>query len=158
LVAEQHGRVDEAEQWFRKSLEIVEVSDDRLALIEAYSSMGLVAQRRGHLNEAEQWYVNGLTISEGIGNRLYTGMMYSLLGILADRRGRTDDALEWIIQSLTIVNEFTHSGMRAQREFLARVARKFGMEALEQCWLRVTKTELPAEVRTFVETFEEDRG
>jgi tetratricopeptide (TPR) repeat protein len=157
VVAQRSGRVDEAEQWCRKSLKIIEASDDRRARIDVYRNLGGIALRRGHLDEAEQWYLNGLTVSESIGDVLGTAASYGTLGILADIRGRTDDALEWVIRSFALVREFAHPGMSVQRKYLAQLTGQLGMGALEQCWLQVTKTELPAEVRTFVETFEEDR-
>ncbi|WP_327398709.1 tetratricopeptide repeat protein [Streptomyces sp. NBC_01288] len=67
IVAQGRGRLEEAEDWYRKSLTIKEDLGDRPVMALTYHQLGTVAQRRGRLEEAEDWYRKSLTIKEDLG-------------------------------------------------------------------------------------------
>ncbi|NUR02638.1 MAG: tetratricopeptide repeat protein, partial [Streptomyces sp.] len=104
-VAQERGRWDEAENWYRKSLTIKEELGNRPGTANTYHNLGTVAQERGRWDEAENWYRKSLTISEELGNRPGTASTYHQLGTVAQERGRWDEAEDWYRKSLTISEE-----------------------------------------------------
>jgi tetratricopeptide (TPR) repeat protein len=104
-VAQQRGRLDDAERWYRKSLAIFEELGDRQALAVAYHRLGTAAQRQGRLDDAEGWYRRSLAINEELGGGPRLAFSYHQLGIVAQQRGRLDDAERWYRKSLAILGE-----------------------------------------------------
>ena len=68
LVAQDRGRLDEAEGWYMKSLAITEALRDEPHMALSYHQLGRVAQHRGRLDEAEGWYMKSLAIEEAQSN------------------------------------------------------------------------------------------
>jgi tetratricopeptide (TPR) repeat protein len=66
MTAQGRGRLDEAEDWYRKSLIIKEELDDRPGMARTYHQLGTTAQNRERLDEAEDWYRKALAIEEGL--------------------------------------------------------------------------------------------
>ena len=62
MVAQDRGRLDEAEDWYARSLAIDEELGDRPGMATSYHQLGMVAQDRGRLDEAEDWYARSLAI------------------------------------------------------------------------------------------------
>ena len=63
------GGWSEAEDWYRRSLAIIEELGDRPGMAITYHQLGMTAQDRGRLDEAEDWYRKSLTIKEELGDR-----------------------------------------------------------------------------------------
>ena len=82
MTAQDRGRLDEAEDWYRKSLTIREELGDRPGMAITYHQLGITAQDRGRLDEAEDWYRQSLAISEELGDRPGMASSYHQLGIL----------------------------------------------------------------------------
>ena len=104
-IAQDRGRLEEAEDWYRKSLAIKEELGDRPYMASTYHQLGITAQDRGRLEEAEDWYRKSLAISEDLGNRPYMASSYHQLGITAQDRGRLEEADDWYRKSLAIEEE-----------------------------------------------------
>ena len=100
ITAQDHGRLDEAEDWYRNSLAIKEAVTDRPGMAGTYHQLGILSQDRGRLDEAEDWYRKSLAISEELGNRYGVAVTYHQLGMTAQDRGRLDEAEEWYRKSL----------------------------------------------------------
>jgi tetratricopeptide (TPR) repeat protein len=105
MTALDRGRLDEADDWYRKSLAIKEELSDRPAMASTYHQLGRTAQDRGRLDEADAWYRKALTIEEELGNRPHIASTYHQLGNTAYLRGRLDEADAWYRKSLTIEEE-----------------------------------------------------
>jgi tetratricopeptide (TPR) repeat protein len=105
MTAQDRGRLDEADDWYRKSLTISEELGNRPGMAGSYHQLGRTAQDRGRLDEAEDWYRKSLTIKEELGNRPGMASTYHQLGITAQARGRLDEADDWYRKSLTIKEE-----------------------------------------------------
>ena len=105
ITAQRRGRLDEAEDWYRKSLAVREELGNRPGMASAYHQLGITAQRRGRLDEAEDWYRKSLTIGEELGDRPRMAVTYHQLGMTAQDRGRLDEAEDWYRKSLTIGEE-----------------------------------------------------
>ena len=102
IVAQQRGRLEEAEDWYRKSLTIHEQLGLRPRMAESYLNLGNVAYQRGRLEEAEDWYRKSLTISQALTNQPGIAASYHQLGIVSQGRGRLEEAGDWYRKSLTI--------------------------------------------------------
>jgi tetratricopeptide (TPR) repeat protein len=123
MVAQDRGRLDDAEDWYRQSLTINEELGNRSGMATTYHQLGMVAQGRGRLDDAEDWYRQSLTIKEELGNRPGMASSYHQLGIVAQDRGRLDDAEDWYRQSLTIKEELgNRPGMADTLHTLGSVA------------------------------------
>ena len=69
MVAQDRGRLDEAADWYARSLAIVEELGDRPGLAVSYHQLGTVAYQRGRLDEAADWSARSLAIAEELGDR-----------------------------------------------------------------------------------------
>jgi tetratricopeptide (TPR) repeat protein len=106
MTAQQRGLLDEADDWYRRAIQIREELGLRALLATDYHQLGSVAQQGGRLDEADEWYGKALTIKEELGDRPGMAATYHQLGITAQDRGRLDEADEWYRRALTIFEEF----------------------------------------------------
>jgi len=104
-IARQRGRLDEAEDWYRRTLAIAEEAGDRSGLADTYRDLGVIARDRGDYEQAGEWFRRSLTVKEEIGDRLGTAAIYYQLGMNAQSLGRLDEADEWFRKSLAIDEE-----------------------------------------------------
>ncbi|HEV2809892.1 MAG TPA: tetratricopeptide repeat protein [Acidimicrobiales bacterium] len=123
IVAEERGRLDEAEEWYRRSLGITERLGDQPGMASSYHQLGIVAEERGRLDEAEEWYRRSLGITEQLGEKCGMARSYHQLGRVAEERGRLDEAEEWYRRSLGITERLgDQAGMATTYHQLGRVA------------------------------------
>ncbi len=113
-VAGQRNRLDEAEDWIKKSLAIFEALRNQRDMADCYHDLGIVAQDRGRLDEAEGWFKKSLAIKEAMGNQPTIAQSYHHLGIVAQNRGRLDEAEGWCKKSLAIYEALGDQRARAQ--------------------------------------------
>jgi tetratricopeptide (TPR) repeat protein len=102
MIAQDRGRLDEADDWYRKSLVIDEALGDQHGVAISYHQLGITARFRGRLDEADEWQRKALTIQEDLGDRPRLSDTYHDLGITAVARGRLDEADDWHRKALTI--------------------------------------------------------
>jgi tetratricopeptide (TPR) repeat protein len=105
VTAQDRGRLDEAEDWYRKSLTLSEELSDRPTMARTYHQLGVTAYLRGRLDEAEDWHRKSLTLSEELSDRPTMAGAYHQLGMTAEDRGRLDEAEDWYRKSLIIKEE-----------------------------------------------------
>ena len=105
MTAQGQDRLDEAEDWYRRSLSIEEELGDRPRMANTYHQLGITAQGRGRLDEANDWYRKSLAIKEELGNRPGMANTYHQLGRIASERERVDEADDWFRKSLAIFEE-----------------------------------------------------
>jgi len=103
--AQARGLLDQADNWYRRSLTITEELGNRPGLARIYHQLGITAQARGLLDQADNWYRKSLTITEELGNRPYMAATYHQLGNTARAREQLDQADNWYRKSLTIREE-----------------------------------------------------
>ena len=136
-IAEDRGRLDEAEDWCRRSLAIKEELGDRPGMAMTYYQLGRTAQDRGRLDEAEDWYRRSLAIEEQLGDRPGMAMTYHQLGITAHMRGRLDEAEDWYRRSLAIQEELgNRPGIARSFGQLGRTAQDRGRLDEAEDWYR----------------------
>ncbi len=150
-IARQRGRLDEAEEWSRRALTIQERLGNKPSIGRIYHHLGMIAQLRGQLDEAEAWYRTALAIEADLGNKPDMARTSGAMGLLAEARGQAHQALEWTVRCVGLFDEFPHPASGPGPRHLARLTAQLGMGTLEQCWLQVTGSPLPAAVRDYVE-------
>ena len=141
ITAQDRGRLDEADDWYRKALTIFEELGDRPAMANTYGQLGITAQDRGRLDEADDWYRKALTIFEELGDRPAMANTYGQLGITAQDRGRLDEADDWYRKALTIQKELGHRpGMADTYHQLGMTAQARGRLDEADDWYRKALT------------------
>ncbi|MEU9893338.1 tetratricopeptide repeat protein [Streptomyces phaeochromogenes] len=141
MVAQQRGRLDEAEDWYRQSLTINEDLGDRPGMAITYHQLGRVAEERGRLDEAGDWYRQSLTIEKDLGNRPGMASAYGQLGRVAQQRGRLDEAEDWYRRSLTINEDLgNRPGMAMTYHQLGMIAQQRGRLDEAEDWYRQSLT------------------
>jgi len=141
VTAQDRGRLEEAEDWYRQSLTISEELGKRPHTAATYHQLGITVQARGRLEEAEDWYRQSLTISEELGNRPGMAATYHELGMTAEARGRLKEAEDWYRQSLTIKEELgNRPGMAVTYHQLGLTAQARGRLEEAEDWYRQALT------------------
>ena len=141
ITAQDRGRLDEADDWYRKALTINEELADRPGMAGIYHQLGITAQRRGRLDEADDWYGKALTIAEELGNRPGMALIYHQLGNTAHMRGRPDEAGDWYRKALTIKEELgDRPGMAITYHQLGMTAQNRGRLDEADDWFRKALT------------------
>jgi tetratricopeptide (TPR) repeat protein len=159
ITAQDRGRLDEADDWCRKSLTIDEELGNLPGMALSYGQLGNNALARGRLDEADDWYRKTLTIKEELGNRPGMAITYAQLGLLAEERGKSPLALERNIRCVTLFDQFPSPMTRTAPNDLARLTRQLGMPALEQTWQQITGQPVPQTVRDYITSHhDEDPG
>ncbi|MGW3816612.1 tetratricopeptide repeat protein, partial [Streptomyces sp. NPDC005046] len=147
IVAQERGRLEEAEDWYGQSLRISEELNNRFNMASGYHQLGIVAQERGRLEEAEDWYRQSLTIKEELNNRPGMASSYGQMGLLAEARQQTGEALVWIVRCVTLFDQFPHPATGPAPDHLKRLTHTLGVATLEQTWQNITGNHLPPAVR-----------
>ena len=141
VTAQERGRLDEADDWYRKSLTIEEELRNRPGMADTYHQLGITADHRGQLQEADDWYRKALTIFEELGNRPGMATTYHQLGITADHRGQLQEADDWYRKALAIFEELgNRRAMGATYHQLGTTARKRGWLDEADDWYRKALT------------------
>jgi tetratricopeptide (TPR) repeat protein len=156
MIAQDRGRLDEAEDWYRRAIQIREELGLLAWLATDYHQLGITAQRRKRLDEAEGWYRKSLAIYEELSNRPHQAMTYGQLGLLAADREQPGQALDWMVRCVTLFDQFPHPLTGPGPDHLARLTRQLGMPALERTWQQVTGQPLAGAVRDFVSSYPGD--
>ncbi len=116
MVAQDRGRLEDAEGWYRESLVIKEDLGNGPGMAASYHQLGMVAQERQQLEDAEGWYQKSLVIHEDLrdGPGMATsyhqlgivahqlGMVARQLGMVAQERQQLEDAEGWYQKALVI--------------------------------------------------------
>ena len=129
-VAYKHGKLDEAEQWWKRTLTIQEkLAPGSLNAAIAINNLALVAYSRGKLDEAEQWWKRALIIFEKLApDSLNVAGSLNNLGSVASKRGKLDEAEQLYQRVLTIREKLAPDSLdiAASLNNLGNVARNRG--------------------------------
>jgi tetratricopeptide (TPR) repeat protein len=151
ITAQGRGRLDEAEGWYRRAIQIREELGLRAFLATDYHQLGMIAQDRGRLEEAEDWYRRSLAINEELGDRPSLALTYAQLGLLAEKQNEAQLALGWNIRSVTLFDQFPSRLTGTGPAALARLSRQLGTPAMEAAWHQVTGQPVPQPVRDYLD-------
>ena len=131
------GRLEKAEDWYRKSLAINEELVNRPGMAITYHQLGNTAQARGRLEEAEDWYRKSLAIDEELVNRPGMALTYGGLGNIAYLRERLEEADGWYRKVLAIFEELDdHLHMASAYHQLGMTAQRRGRLEEAEDWYR----------------------
>jgi tetratricopeptide (TPR) repeat protein len=86
MTSQDRGRLEEAEDWYRKSLTITEELGDRSGMALTYAQLGLLAEDRGQAELALEWNIRCVTLFDQFPSPL-TGTGPAALARLAGQLG-----------------------------------------------------------------------
>ena len=95
LVEQGKGRLDEAEEWYRRALETNEAGGNEAESADCYHQLGLIAQARRQFDEAVEWHSRALEIREALEDAPEIADECHQLGLVAEARLSLQEAEEW---------------------------------------------------------------
>ena len=104
-VAQKRWRLDEADDWFTKSLEIIEGGEDRAAVADDYYGLGLVRQYQRRYTEAKEWFSKALDIHQRLEDAEEMVKDYRSLGLCAQFRFEYQEAESWYHRAREVLEE-----------------------------------------------------
>jgi hypothetical protein len=132
LVAQSRGDLEEAEQYYERSLALQQEIGDRSGEAKSLNNLGLVAQSRGDLEEAEQYHERSLAIAEQLENE---PLLLDVLGDLVkiyERNGNHSDSVDTCERALSLIEKSDREQVTDRhREFERRYARLSGRDPHE---------------------------
>ena len=105
LVARQRNLTSEAEEWFAKSLEIIEPGEDRAAVADDYYCLGQVSLQQRRYAEAKERFAKSLDIHQRLQDEEEMVKDYRALGLASQYRFEHDEAESWYQRARSIVEE-----------------------------------------------------
>ena len=105
VIAQRRWRPDEAEEWFLKSLAIIEHSEDRAVVADAYHSLGQVKQYQRRYTDAQEWFKKSLEIHQRLQDEEEMVKDYRALGLTSQYKFEHDEAESWYQRAKDIVEE-----------------------------------------------------
>ena len=104
-VALKRWRLDEAEEWFTKSLAIIEEGEDRAPVADDCYGLGLVRQYQRRYTEARDWFSRSLDIHQRLEDVEEMVKDYRSLGLCAQFRFEYQEAESWYHRAREILEE-----------------------------------------------------
>ena len=104
-VALKRWQLDQAEEWYSKSLEIIESGEDRASVADDYYGMGLVRQYQRRYTEARDWFSKSLDIHQRLEDVEEMVKDYRSLGLCAQFRFEYQEAESWYHRAREILEE-----------------------------------------------------
>ena len=104
-VALKRWQLDAAEDWYSKSLAIIEEGDDRATVADDYYGMGLVRQYQRRYTEARDWFSKSLDIHQRLEDVEEMVKDYRSLGLCAQFRFEYQEAESWYHRAREILEE-----------------------------------------------------
>ena len=104
-VALKRWQLDQAEEWYAKSLEIIESGDDHASVADDYYGMGLVRQYQRRYTEARDWFSQSLDIHQRLEDVEEMVKDYRSLGLCAQFRFEYQEAESWYHRAREILEE-----------------------------------------------------
>ena len=105
-VLEQHRlRLDAAEEWFQKSLAIIENGEDEASTADDYYCIGQVKQNQRFYTEAKEWFSKALDIHQRIQDPEELVKDYRALGLASQYKFEYDEAESWYHRAQAILED-----------------------------------------------------
>ena len=105
MVAQQRWQLAQAEEWFLKSLEIIESGDDRVAVADDYYCLGQIKHKLRLYTEAQEWFSKSLEIHQRLDDPEELVKDYRALGLASQYKFDYDEAESWYQRARDIVEE-----------------------------------------------------
>ena len=104
-VSLKRWRLDEAEEWYAKSLAIIEEGEDRPSVADDYYGLGLVRQYQRRYTEAKEWFSKALGIHQVLEDAEEMVKDYRSLGLCAQFKFEYHEAESWYHRAREILEE-----------------------------------------------------
>ena len=104
-VALKRWQLDEAGEWYTKSLAIIEEGEDRASVGDDYYGMGQVRQYQRRYTEARDWFSKSLDIHQRLEDVEEMVKDYRSLGLCAQFRFEYQEAESWYHRAREILEE-----------------------------------------------------
>ena len=104
-VSLKRWQLDQAEEWYTKSLAIIESGEDRASVADDYYGMGLVRQYQRRYTEARDWFSRSLDIHQRLEDAEEMVKDYRSLGLCAHFRFEYQEAESWYHRAREILEE-----------------------------------------------------
>ena len=104
-VALKRWQLDQAEDWYARSLAIIEDGEDRASVADDYYGMGLVRQYQRRYTEARDWFSKSLDIHQRLEDAEEMVKDYRSLGLCAQFRFEYQEAESWYHRAREILEE-----------------------------------------------------
>ena len=105
VIAKRRWRLDEAEEWFLKSLAIIEHGEDSAVAADDYHSLGQVKQYQRRYTDAQEWFKKSLEIHQRLEDQEEMVKDYRALGLASQFKFEYDEAESWYQRAKDIVEE-----------------------------------------------------
>ena len=105
VVAQQRHQLTTAEEWFLKSLAIIERSEDKVSVAEDYYCLGQVKHQLRFYTEAKEWFGKALDIHQRLDDQEEMVKDYRALGLASQHKFENDEAESWYQRARSIVEE-----------------------------------------------------
>ena len=125
--AQVRGRPGEAEEWYRKSLPLIEELGVRSWMAKGYHALGMAIQDQGRLDEAESWHLKAISIAKEFGDKPGLAVYYNGIGNNSWQQGRLDEAKSWYGKAFAVNEEIgNRPGMAGCYHQLGNIAHRRG--------------------------------
>ena len=105
VIAQQRQRLEEAEEWFLKSLAIIEQGEDKAAVADDYHNLGQVKQYQRLYDEAQGWFKKSLELHQELQDPEEMVNDYRALGRTSQFMLEYEEAESWYQQARAVVEE-----------------------------------------------------
>ncbi|MFQ6026444.1 MAG: tetratricopeptide repeat protein [Dehalococcoidia bacterium] len=166
-IALQRYQLEEAEQWLRKSLAIIESGEDRASVADDYFALGQVAQYQRRYTDAKDWYSKALDIHQRLPDEEEMVKDYRALGMVTQLKFDHKEAESWYHRARDLVEEhrdeetailvFHELGTVNHAQFLFDEAKNFYQQALTLCDRLGKEAQMAVELH-HMGMLEQDRG
>ncbi|MFE2108484.1 tetratricopeptide repeat protein [Kitasatospora sp. NPDC059463] len=134
-IAVDRGEFDDAEQWYLRSLAVLEQLDDADGVALGHHQLGVIAHRLGRPADAERRTRQALDAFERLGESQRAAACRHQLGVLAQEQGRFEEAYLWFGRALATADRPTDLPLVTDLHHrLAAVAAELGRLAAAEKW------------------------
>ncbi|WP_380282994.1 tetratricopeptide repeat protein [Kitasatospora purpeofusca] len=134
-IAVDRGEFADAEQWYLRSLALLEQLDDADGIALGHHQLGVIAHRLGRPEDAERRTREALDAFERLGESGRAAACRHQLGVLAQEQGRFEDAYLWYGRALDGAGQPTDLPLATDLHHrLAAVAAELGRLAAAEKW------------------------
>ncbi|MEK7814828.1 MAG: tetratricopeptide repeat protein, partial [Chloroflexota bacterium] len=105
VIALHRRRLEEAEEWFLRSLGIIERGEDRAMVADDYYSLGQVKQYQRRYTEAREWLTKAVEIHQRLQDAEELVKDYRSLGLVTQLKLEYQEAESWYQQARSILEE-----------------------------------------------------
>ena len=105
VIAQSRWQLELAEEWFQKSLAIIEAGEDRESVADDYYCLGQIRLHQRLYTEAKDWYSKALDIHQRLEDPEELVKDYRALGLAAQFRFEPDEAESWYQRARAILEE-----------------------------------------------------